>query len=145
MNFSMPAILIDLFIILLCFLAARSGQLYFSFYFALTNISCAVVGICSAKMEYNGCSLQYGTDPSYSNLGPPIQGPINSPFKSVMLESSTTYYYLVAVAVESNFNVTIQGIQVVGSCDVDLNTLSLVRPGILRWNPSIEATIREGK
>ena len=38
------------------------------------------------------CTVQYGRDPSYQDLGPTIAGPLNSSFTLPLMESSTLYY-----------------------------------------------------
>ena len=98
-------------------LTAESGESYFSYYFIPTNTSCMVLGLCSSRLELDGCLLQYGIDSTYSNLSPPIEGPINYPFSLPPLEEWTTYYYQASVVVERSFHVTLQGTLVVRDCD----------------------------
>ena len=57
--------------------------------------NCMITLLCSSPYIEGECSIQYGKDPSYQDLNPPIVGPINSSFTLHLLDEKTIYYYKV--------------------------------------------------
>ncbi len=57
--------------------------------------NCMTFVLCSSQLDEGECYVQYG--PSSQNLGPPIQGPLNSSFPLPLTEATTTYYYQVTI------------------------------------------------
>ena len=71
--------------------------------YSLTSQDCLTTASCSTTLsdKNNNCSLQYGRDPSFQDLGPPISGPLNSSFPLPLMESSTPYYVQVVFTINS--------------------------------------------
>ncbi len=68
--------------------------------------------LCSSPLDEGECYVQYG--PSSQDLGPPIQGPLNSSFPLPLMEASTTYYY--QVTINSTLNIQFKGTFTTGEC-----------------------------
>ncbi len=69
---------------------------------SLTFEDCVTVVNCSTTLsEMGNCTIQYGRDPSYQDLGPPISGSLNSSFPLPLMESSTLYYIQITFMMNS--------------------------------------------
>ena len=84
----------------------------------IVSDGCSTFVHCSLPEGFNGsCSIEYGQDPSYRDLSPPIQTPINSTTTLPLLEPSTMYYSLITVTINSTLPIQISGTFNSGSCE----------------------------
>ena len=60
--------------------------------------------------------VRYGTDPSYTLLSDPVNGPLNSMFQLPLLEPTTTYYLQTSVLINSTLTVQVQEKFTTGEC-----------------------------
>ncbi len=76
------------------------------------------VSVTCVYPESNGsCCIQYGQDPSYQDLSPPIQSLLNSSTTLPLLEPNTVYYSLAAVTINSSLIFQLQRNFTVGECE----------------------------
>ena len=69
--------------------------------------------------------VRYGTDPSYTLLSDPVDGPLNSMFQLPLLEPTTTYYFQTSVLINSTLTVQVQEEFTTGECNLSrLSTVS---------------------
>ncbi len=73
------------------------GSLPSTYNFTFAFESCTFSVFCSSLLDEGGCVIRYGQDPSYQDLDPPIQGPLNSSFPLPLMEATTIYYYQVTI------------------------------------------------
>ena len=77
--------------------------------FSLTFEDCVTTANCfSLVSDVGNCTVQYGQDPSYEDLGPPIIAPLNSSFTLPGLESSAFYYFQITFMVDSELEPIVQ-------------------------------------
>lgn len=72
--------------------------------YSLTISNGIVSAMCITQTQgIENCSIQYGKDPFYDNLSPPVTGPINTPFLIPFMELSTaTYYHQAIITINSS-------------------------------------------
>lgn len=69
---------------------------------------CHVLILCNSSTDDEGeCAIQYGLDPSYQDLGPPINDSLNSKFSLPFIEPNTLFYYYINATINSS-NIIIQ-------------------------------------
>ena len=86
------------------------------FYLTFTFESCTSSVFCFSLLDEGECVIQYGQDPSYQDLGPPIQGPLDSSFPLPLMEATTTYYY--QVTINSSLIIQLRGNFTTGECEL---------------------------
>ena len=73
-----------------------------TFSHSLNSEACMTIAYCSSTHSKTGtCVIQYGQDPSYRVLGPPITAPLNTSFSLPLMEASTLYYVQITFIVNS--------------------------------------------
>ncbi len=92
------------------------GSLPSTYNLASSFESCSSSVFCSSLLDEGGCVIRYGQDPSYQDLGPPIQGPLNSSFPLPLMEVTTTYYY--QVTINSSLIIQLRGNLTTGECEL---------------------------
>ena len=86
-------------------------------------MSCSSYALCSSHLDYpGGCTVQYGTDPSYDDLSLPIKGPINSVFLLPVMEGRTVYYHQTTITVDSESvaKIIVRSVHRTGYCDLQM-------------------------
>lgn len=97
------------------YLLFLDGSIGFLFNHTINSEDCITTASCSTTLSERGnCTIQYGKDPFYLDLGPPISGPLNSSFSLPRMETSTRYYVQVTFTLNSNTvvlreNITLNG------------------------------------
>ena len=84
-----------------------------SFSHSLSFDNCMTTLICFYLLSEGQCFIQYGQDPSYQDISPPIKGPLNSPFTLPLINENTFYYY----RVNSTFDIQFTGNFTTGECE----------------------------
>ncbi len=92
------------------------GSLPSTYDLPFTFESCTSSVFCSSLLDEGGCVIRYSQDPSYQDLGPPIQGPLNSSFPLPLMEATTTYYY--QVTFNSSLIIQLRGNLTTGECEL---------------------------
>ena len=78
------------------------GSIASLFNLSLTYENCITSASCSTTLSEEGnCSIEYGEDPGYENLGGPVSGHLNSLFSLPLMESSTLYYIQITLLLNS--------------------------------------------
>ena len=68
----------------------------------ITFEECISTAHCSSTLpDMNNCTIEYGRDPSYHDLGPPTTGSLNSSFNLPPMESSTQYFIQITFILNS--------------------------------------------
>ena len=75
--------------------------------FNYTN--CFTDATCVSSESDGNCSIEYGQDPSYQDLSPPIQTPLNCLITLPLLEPNTIYYYQVTIIINSSRTFQLRG------------------------------------
>ena len=86
-----------------------SSSSYYDPSFSFEN--CITSVLCSSSLDLSDttrCVIRYGTDPSYTLLSGPVNGPLNSMFQLPLLEPTTTYYFQTSVLINSTLTVQVQ-------------------------------------
>ena len=86
-----------------------SSSSYYDPSFSFEN--CITSVLCSSPLDLSDttrCVVCYGTDPSYTLLSDPVDGPLNSMFQLPLLEPTTTYYFQTSVLINSTLTVQVQ-------------------------------------
>ena len=73
-----------------------------------TFSNCSTVVLCASSKNSGSCNIEYGHDPSYQDLSPPIQTPLNS-LLTLPFMTPSTYYYVVTVTINSSLTFQIRG------------------------------------
>ncbi len=92
------------------------GSLLSTYNLTFTFESCTSSVFCSSLLNEGRCVIRYGQDPSYQDLGPPIQGPLNSSFPLPLMEATTTYYY--QATINSSLIIQLRGNLTTGECEL---------------------------
>ncbi len=92
------------------------GSLPSTYNLPFTFDSCTSSVFCSSLLDEGGCVIRYGQDPSYQDLGPPIQAPLNFSFPLPLMEATTTYYY--QVTIKSSLIIQLRGNLTTGECEL---------------------------
>ena len=79
--------------------------------------NCFVSVNCMSPESSGSCSIEYSQDPSYQDLSPLFQTPLNSPI-SLPFMTPSTYYYLVTVTINSSLTFQIRGNFRNGGCEL---------------------------
>ena len=94
-----------------------SSSSYYDPSFSFEN--CITSVLCSSSLDLSDttrCVVRYGTDPSYTLLSDPVNGPLNSMFQLPLLEPTTTYYFQTSVLINSTLTVQVQEEFTTGEC-----------------------------
>ena len=68
---------------------------------SINFLNCFTFINCVSPKSTGNCSIQYGLDPSYQDLSPPVQTSLNTPITLPFMTPST-YYYLLTVIINSS-------------------------------------------
>lgn len=84
-----------------------AGLLHYTLY----RIDGITFALCMSTIVHSNCSIQYTTDPNYSDLSSPVVGPINIPFVIPNMETSIAAVYhqaTVLAVVLLNFEIVVK-------------------------------------
>ena len=84
------------------FFIRSDGSIASFFGHSLNFEDCVTTANCSTTLsEMSNCTIQYGKNSSYQDLGPPISAPLNSSFSLPLMKSSTLYYVQITFMLNS--------------------------------------------
>ena len=98
-----------------------SSSSYYDPSFSFEN--CITSVLCSSSLDLSDttrCVIRYGTDPSYTLLSDPVDGPLNSMFQLPLLEPTTTYYFQTSVLINLTLTVQVQEEFTTGECKLSV-------------------------
>ena len=78
---------------------------------SLTAKNCSVSAVClsSTLSELTKCTINFGTDPLYTQYAQSMSGVLNTVFQFSLIGSHSIYFHQATVNVTSTLKVTVQG------------------------------------